>query len=399
MMVESWTSENAARHWTKAGGPLAPRSAGGADVIVVDDPQMPSLVSLAKRLDPERPVIFRSHIQIRSDLVGRRGSNAAAVWEWIWSHVKHADLFVSHPVASFVPTVVPRTRLAYMPATTDWLDGLNKQLSLADLRYYLAEVNEICRREHMPALTYPKRDYIIQVARFDPSKGLEDVLGAYAQFRRYSRYCAHRPSEQTPQLVICGQSSIDDPDGIPIYDKTLACLEERYSDIKDSVIIMRLGPSDQLLDTLLSNAHVALQLSLSEGFEIKVSEALHKGVPVIARGVGGIPLQIEHEKSGFIVHASDRQSDIRAVAEYLDVLFDNQERYDEISRYARKSVSDEVGTVGNAICWMYLTHQLLNKPSFRYNGRWVWELAREEAEEPIRKGEARLQHVRDDVQV
>jgi hypothetical protein len=48
---------------------------------------------------------------------------------------------------------------------------------------------------------------------------------------------------------------------------------------------------------------------------------------------------------------------------------------------------------------MYLTHQLLNKPSFHYNGRWVWELAREEAEEPIRKGEARLQHVSDDVQV
>jgi glycosyltransferase involved in cell wall biosynthesis len=204
----------------------------------------------------------------------------------------------------------------------------------------------------MPALAYPKRDYIIQLARFDPSKGLEDVLGAYARSRRYSRYCAHRLSEQTPQLVICGQSSIDDPDGIPIYDETLACLEERYSDIKDSVIIMRLGPSDQLLDTLLSNAHVALQLSLSEGSEIKVSEALHKGVPVIARGVGGIPLQIRHDKSGFIVHASDRQSDIRAVAEYLDVLFDNQERYDEISRYARKSVSVEVGTAGNAICWM-----------------------------------------------
>jgi hypothetical protein len=30
---------------------------------------------------------------------------------------------------------------------------------------------------------------------------------------------------------------------------------------------------------------------------------------------------------------------------------------------------------------------------------WVWELAREEAEEPIRKDEARLQHVSDDVQV
>jgi hypothetical protein len=81
MMVESWTSDNASRHWTGDGGPLAPRSAGGADVIVVDNPQMPSLVSLAKKMDPDRPVIFRSHIQIRSDLVRRHRTNAAEVWE------------------------------------------------------------------------------------------------------------------------------------------------------------------------------------------------------------------------------------------------------------------------------------------------------------------------------
>jgi glycosyltransferase involved in cell wall biosynthesis len=156
---------------------------------------------------------------------------------------------------------------------------------------------------------------------------------------------------------------------------------------------MRLGPSDQMLNALLSDAHVALQLSLSEGFEIKVSEALHKGVPVIARGVGGIPLQIRHDKSGFIVHASDPQTDIRAVAEYLDILFDNEERYAKMSDFAYKSVSDEVSTLGNAICWMYVVNQLLKKSGFCYNGRWIWELAREEAQEPISKFEARLQHV------
>jgi glycosyltransferase involved in cell wall biosynthesis len=283
-----------------------------------------------------------------------------------------------------------------MPATTDWLDGPNKQLSSANSRYYLGEFNEIRRCEHMPILAYPNRDYIIQIARFDPSKGLEDVLGAYAHFRWYSRYCAHRSGGQAPQLVICGQSSIDDPDGTPIFDKTLARLEDRYPDIKDSVVVMRLGPSDQMLNTLLSDTHVALQLSLSEGFEIKVSEALYKGVLVVARGVGGIPLQIRHDKSGFIVHASDPQTEIRAIAEYLDILFDNKERYAEMSDFACKSVGDEVSTVGNAICWVYVMDQLLKKPGFCYNGRWMWDLARQEAGELVKKYEARLQHISDD---
>lgn len=373
------------------GGPLAARSHGGADVIIVDDPQMPSLVSLAKEMDPTRPVVFRSHIQIRSDLIEQRGSHAAAVWDWIWFHVQKADLFISHPIASFVPPDVPREKLAYMPATTDWLDGLNKPLTTRDLRYYLAEFNELCRREGMPTLDYPQRDYIIQIARFDPSKGLEDVLAAYAEFRRRSRHCARCPVGRTPQLVLCGQSSVDDPDGTPVFRKTLACLIELYPELKDSVIIMRLGPSDQMLNTLLSTAHVALQLSSSEGFEVKVSEALRKGVPVIARDVGGLPLQIQHD-SGFVVHACDRQAEIRAVAEYLDELFSDGEMYTRMSSAAKMSVSDEVSTMGNAVCWMYLVNHLFRSPSTVGHGRWVWELAREQAGEPIGADEHRLQH-------
>ncbi len=40
----------------------------------IDDPQMPGLIPLIKKLTPERPVLYRSHIQIRSDLVAKAGS-------------------------------------------------------------------------------------------------------------------------------------------------------------------------------------------------------------------------------------------------------------------------------------------------------------------------------------
>jgi glycosyltransferase involved in cell wall biosynthesis len=51
----------------------------------------------------------------------------------------------------------------------------------------------------------------------------------------------------------------------------------------------------------ISNAKVALQLSTREGFEVKVSEALHKGIPVVTTKAGGIPLQVEHGKNGYLV--------------------------------------------------------------------------------------------------
>lgn len=67
--ITSWIKDNAERYWLKDKGPLKPPSEGGADVIFVDDPQMPELISIAKEQDPNRPVLFRSHIEVRDDLV------------------------------------------------------------------------------------------------------------------------------------------------------------------------------------------------------------------------------------------------------------------------------------------------------------------------------------------
>ncbi|KAG0123141.1 hypothetical protein HOY82DRAFT_652278 [Tuber indicum] len=62
---------NPARYWLTPGGPLAP---GGADVIVIDDHQMPALIPLIKKARPEVKIIYRSHIEVRKDLVEPVGS-------------------------------------------------------------------------------------------------------------------------------------------------------------------------------------------------------------------------------------------------------------------------------------------------------------------------------------
>jgi glycosyltransferase involved in cell wall biosynthesis len=149
---------------------------------------------------------------------------------------------------------------------------------------------------------------------------------------------------------------------------------------------MRIGPSDQLLNMLLSKSRVVLQLSVREGFEIKVSEALRKGKPVIATRAGGIPLQVQHGKNGFLVDIGDTE----AVSQHLYDLWTDQMLYERMSEYALRSVSDEVSTVGNTLSWLYLASKMSTGEEVKPNGRWVNDMARDEAGEPYRPGENRL---------
>jgi glycosyltransferase involved in cell wall biosynthesis len=213
---------------------------------------------------------------------------------------------------------------------------------------------DILARQEPFHLAFPHRPYIVQIARFDPAKGIPDVLASYALLRR--EYMSSHPLTSTPQLVIADHSAIDDPDATPNYDQTIHLIRTLYPDLAPDIIVMRVGPTDQILDTLLCNATVALQLSSREGFEVKVSEALHAGVPVIATQRGGIPLQIQHARSGFLVDGPDVP---RQVARYLYYLFTDDVAYADVATYAANHVSDEVGTVGNALCWMYLADTLV----------------------------------------
>ncbi|KAF1957547.1 putative trehalose synthase-like protein [Byssothecium circinans] len=384
-MLDGWCLRNARRHWINKKGPLAPRGQGGADVIIVDDPQMPGLVKIAKDQDPERPVIYRSHIQVRGDLANTPGTPTAEVWDWVWNNIKDADLFISHPVPDFIPANVTPSKVGYLPATTDWLDGLNKDLDDWDFQFYIHNFQEEAfSHPSMPILDHPKRKYIAQIARFDPSKGIPDVLASYALLRR--THMKDWKREDTPQLCLSGHGAIDDPDANIILKQTKEQLDEEFPDIKDDVIFMRLESSDQLLNALISGAHVALQLSTREGFEVKVSEALHKGIPIIATLRGGIPLQVQDGKSGFLVEAGDHAM----VAQHLYDLFTDNVLYKEMATYAKDHVSDEVSTVGNALAWLYMADTLHKRETIKPHSRWINDMAREKADLPYLEKETRL---------
>ena len=401
--VSTWITEHAERYWLCKGGPLQRVEDGGAHVIVIDDPQMPSLIPLIKLLTPHRPVLYRSHIQVRSDLANKEGTPQNEIWNHLWSKIEPADMFISHPMPIFVPNNVPMKKVGYLGAATDWyvtlilltmtaanfsrMDGLNKPLNEWSTQYYINLYNQKAHNIRMTEIDFPDREYIVQIARFDPSKGIPDVIKSYQEFR-HRLYKMTGTHANAPQLVIAGNGSVDDPDGTQVHDETMAHIEKHCPNLIDDISVQRLEPNDQLLNALISNAHTVLQLSIREGFEVKVSEALKKGRPVIATKVGGIPLQVQHEKNGFLVEPGDYHQ----VATHLMQLWTDQQLHERMSDFAANNVSDEVGTVGNALSWFYLADQFSQgkKEVGEPDGKWINDMARNEAGFPYTEGEVQL---------
>ncbi|HET7637757.1 MAG TPA: glycosyltransferase, partial [Ktedonobacteraceae bacterium] len=251
----------------------------------------------------------------------------------------------------------------------DPLDGLNKPLTQGQISIYLKLFNELLRQDEQTPLN-EERPYIIQIARFDPSKGIPDVLEAYKKLREMLK----KQRKPVPQLVITGNSSIDDPDAIPVYNHIKKLLQsERYERLADDVKVVRLPHRDQMLNALLRRSKLALQLSVKEGFEVKVTEALMKGKPVIAYNAGGIPLQIQDGITGYLVERGDTTQ----VAQHLYNLLTDESAYQRMSEAACENAGKDYLTVPNAISWLYLASQLVRGEKVEGNCQWVRALVRE----------------------
>lgn len=322
-----------------------------SDVIVIDDPQPCGLIPYIKKESPKTKIIYRSHIQIEAHLADQKGTPQYKTWQFLWQNIKLADAFISHPIPQFVPTVVPKDKVTYMPAVTDPLDGLNKPLNHAQLSYYLKIFNRFLKEEGQTPLD-PKRPYIIQIARFDPSKGIPYVLESYLKLTQMLK------GQPKPQLVITGNGSVDDPDRAPIFAQVMEIVNSKtYRHLKKDIKVVALPHIDQLLNTVLRKSKVVLQLSTKEGFEIKVTEALMKGKPIIAYRTGGIPLQIKDNVDGFLVEAANTDQ----VVKHLFDLFTDEKLYQNMSEAAEREYDRSLLTIPNAIRWLEISLKLLKR--------------------------------------
>lgn len=361
-----------------------------ADVIVIDDWQPAGLIPHLKGYDepqadgstvyhlginPTAKILFRDHIQTEGQLMSTPGTPQHTTWDFIWrqNRVNEADVFVTHPMDEFVPPDVPENKVIFMPATGDLLDDLNRPLTVAEKREGIAFINQQLAANQGQKPLDLSRPYIVLIARFDPSKGMSQGLAAYARARREDLRAKDVSEEDMPQFVIVGNGSIDDPDGLPELQKMMD-LRAEYDDIKDDIKIARVPHNDRAINALLKGAKLALQPSIKEGFESRVTDAILQGVPVIGSNRGGIPLQIVEGESGHVVDPYDTAKWTELITELLT----DTARYNALKkRTSELAITNNYRftTIPNALRWLGLSIEALSNPDIQGNRRWVEDLA------------------------
>jgi glycosyltransferase involved in cell wall biosynthesis len=359
-VYEEWIAENKE---------LLEEPISEADVVIVDDWQPSGLIPYIKGyeeetesgavshpgINPEATILFRDHIHTEGDLMVTEGTPQKITWDYLWEHnrIKDADVFITHPRDIFVPPNVPNEKVVFMGAAIDLLDDLNRVLSAEEETEGFEFINhQLSLNENQTELDLG-RPYIVLIARYDESKGMPQGIEAYAKAR--ARLIEQGVSEENiPQLLVMGNGSVDDPSGKKELAKIMALRSSEYSDIMDDLKVIRVPHKDIAINAALGRAKIALQPSIKEGFESRVTDAIWKGVPVIGSDRGGIPLQIVPGESGFIENPYDTD----AWANHIVDLMTDEEMYENMRQKTlehAKGKNYAFTTIPNDIRWLWLS--------------------------------------------
>jgi trehalose synthase len=235
------------------------------DLVLIHDPQPAALVQ--HRRAPGQRWVWRCHIDLSRANVG--------VWHFLSHAVARYDAAIFSHV-EFVPTLPIPAFLA--PPSIDPLSDKNRELDEHEEHALLAPLD-------LPA----RRPWVTQVSRFDRIKDPVGVIDAFLHLRR--REEAH--------LVLAGGSATDDPEGAEV----LAEVRARAGNRPDISVLLLPPDAHLTINALQRRSTVVLQKSLREGFALTVSEALWKRRAVVASAVGGIPLQVLHERTGLLTRS------------------------------------------------------------------------------------------------
>ena len=263
-----------------------------ADAVLIHDPQPAPLVSSRQ----EGVWIWRCHIDVSSP--------QRDVFDAIGKYVKKFDAAI-YSVSRFAGAMSANEFI--IPPSIDPLSEKNRELSRE-------EVLETAGRLGIPM----DRPIILQVSRFDRFKDPTGVIMAYRMVKKYND-CV---------LVLAGSPATDDPEGAEVLNE----VRDFASDDPDIHILLLPPFSDKDINALQRMAAVILQKSLKEGFGLTVAEGMWKGKPVIGGAAGGIPLQITHGVTGFLVHS------IEGTAFRIRQLLNNSAMANNIGMHAREYV-------------------------------------------------------------
>ena len=234
------------------------------DLVLIHDPQPAALAEL--RREKEQKWVWRCHIDLER-------ANPEML-DMVVARVAHYDAAIySH--AAFMPRIAPGF---LVPPSIDPLSAKNAPMSDAEIEETLAPFD---LPEGIP--------WVTQVSRFDRLKDPVGVIQAFLFARKREK--AH--------LILAGGSADDDPEGAQVTAEAREAAKGQ-----GDVRILTLPPdAHRVINAIQRRSSIIVQKSLREGFALTVAEGLWKRRAVIASAVGGIPLQVLHERTGILVRS------------------------------------------------------------------------------------------------
>ena len=251
------------------------------DCVIIHDPQPLPLIKFYKK---QETWIWRCHIDLSNP--------DKEVWDFLSNFIlKYDRVILSNKNYKKDDLPVEQT---IIPPAIDPLTIKNKKLSNEDIMKYL---DKFGIKTDKPIIT--------QISRFDKWKDPMGVLEIFNQVKK----------EVDCRLVLLGNMATDDPEGMELYSEIIE--KVRHSKNNDDIYLINIE-SDILVNALQTKSDVIIQKSLREGFGLTVTEALWKGTPVVASNVGGIPLQIQDGKSGYLVDPRDTNGFVEQIVKILN---------------------------------------------------------------------------------
>lgn len=338
------------------------------DILVVHDPQPMAMAAFLRRELPLR-TIWRCHIGFDE----HNGATRAA-WAFLkpWADAYDVAIF-SAP--EYIPDFFAGRATIIHPAL-DPCSHKNRELHPHKLTGIL--VNSSLKQGSHPVVTPPfsapalrlfpdgefrpatdradigllYRPIVTQISRWDRLKGFPFLLRGFARLkeelpaRREDLPPRHRRRLEILRLVLAGPdpaSIQDDPEG----QEVLAELVELYRGlpraVQEDVALLTLPMGSRKENALMVNAlqscsTVVVQNSLREGFGLTATEAMWKGIPVLASRAYGLRQQIRAGIDGMLIQDP---TDPAEIARRLDGLLADVPRRDFLARNARQRVHGE----------------------------------------------------------
>ena len=270
------------------------------DCVIVHDPQPLSLIrSYRKR----QPWVWRCHIDLTDP--------HEELWDFLKGFILKYDEMICSSESYFKEDLPTPQRLMY-PAINP-LSDKNIEMS-----------KDAMMKQIVKAGIPTDKPVITQVSRLDPWKDPEGVIDIFKRVRK----------EVDCRLVFCYNVASDDPEGLQMYTKVVRKANKL---LESGDIVLVVGNTEPLVNAVQRFSNVIIQKSTKEGFCLAVTEALWKRTPVVASRVGGIPVQIDDGKSGYLLDPQD----LDGFAEKIVHLLTYPEHAEEIGHQAREKVRQE----------------------------------------------------------